>query len=479
MKFSIKSFNSNFKGTFFIPVLENESGVEIPDGMGLASISSSVFSGKKEIFHVTENGPSEQIFVWVGLGKDPNYQSIKTAFRRLTAKKEELFQKENFILIPDFFNEKFLEAAVSGLVLGTYRLGFYKEKSDRQKDWSKVKVHILSEEKSKSKIINRAQKIAEAKMETCRLVDLPANEVTPYFLSEWAKKLGKDSSNLKVQVFDAKKAEKLGLHAFLAVGRGSKNESQFIVIEYRPKAAEKHIGLVGKGVTFDTGGYNIKTAGMVHMKCDMGGAATVLGAMKLVSELDLPIQVTAVVPCVENRIDNQSFLPSDVIRSYSGKSIEIIDTDAEGRLILADGLAYLTKNYQTDILIDFATLTGSAVGTFGYVAAALFTNNEDLSKAIQESGKDIGEKSWPLPLWDDYKSEMDSEIADIKNYYGKPFAGAITAAKFLEVFTNGHSKWAHLDIAGTAYGDSEFAKSKHATAYGVHLLLNLLEKTEL
>ena len=246
-------------------------------------------------------------------------------------------------------------------------------------------------------------------------------------------------------------------------------------MEYNPANAKKHIGLVGKGITFDTGGLNIKTAGMVQMKCDMAGAGAVLGAMQLIADLQLPYQVTAIVPACENSVDATSFLPSDVINSYSGHTIEIIDTDAEGRLILADGLSYLIKNYKPETVLDLATLTGSVVGTLGYECAGLFTNNEDLSKKLQNTGSQIGEKLWQLPLWDDYKGDIDSEIADVKNYSGKPVAGAISAAKFLEFFTEKHSSWAHLDIAGVAFGDSEFAKTKHATAYGVHLITKFIE----
>jgi leucyl aminopeptidase len=164
-----------------------------------------------------------------------------------------------------------------------------------------------------------------------------------------------------------------------------------------------------------------------------------------------------------------------VIKSYSKHTIEIIDTDAEGRLILADGLSYLIKNYKPEIVVDVATLTGSAVGTFGYECAALFTNNEMLSGRLQKTGEAIGERLWPLPLWDAYKPDIDSEIADVRNWSGKPIAGAITAAKFLEYFTDGHTAWAHLDIAGVAFGDDEFSKSKHATAYGVYLLTKFIE----
>ncbi len=197
--------------------------------------------------------------------------------------------------------------------------------------------------------------------------------------------------------------------------------------------------------------------------------------MQLIADLQLPVRVTAIVPCAENSVDAKSFLPSDVIYSYSGNSIEIIDTDAEGRLVLADGLSYLIKNFSPEYIIDVATLTGSSVATLGYEAGALFTNNESISKKIQEFGNSIGERLWPLPLWDDYKKDIESDIADVKNYSGKPVAGAISAAKFLEFFTEEHKAWAHLDIAGVAFGDDEFAKSKHATAYGVHLLTKFIE----
>lgn len=322
--------------------------------------------------------------------------------------------------------------------------------------------------------MQKAHKIANAQLETFKLVDLPPNTATPEYLANWAKTSGK-KYGFSVKVLDRKKAQKEKLEAFLAVSQGSEKEPQFIIMTYKPKKSNKHIGLVGKGVTFDTGGLNIKTQGMVHMKCDMGGAAAVLGAMQLIADLKLAVQVTAIVPCVENAIDSHAFLPSDVIGSYSGKTIEVIDTDAEGRLILADGLSYLVKNFQPDTIIDLATLTGSTVGTFGYECAALFTNDQELSKNLQNEGEKIGERVWQLPLWECYKSEMDSEIADIKNFHGKPFAGAITAAKFLEFFTDKHPSWAHIDIAGTAFGDSEFAKTKHGTAFGVHLLIKLLE----
>ena len=326
--------------------------------------------------------------------------------------------------------------------------------------------------------IDRSLKIAAAQLETLRLVDLPANVVTPQYLLDWAKTAA-EQYGFQMQSFDRQQSIALGLDAFVAVGKGSDREPQFVIMTYQPSNVTKktkHIGLVGKGITFDTGGLNIKTAGMVHMKCDMAGGAAVFGAMQLVADLKLDVVLTAIVPCCENSVDSKSYLPSDVIGSYAGHSIEIIDTDAEGRLVLADGLAYLIKNFSPEIVIDVATLTGSAVATFGAECAALFCNNNELRQTLELAGSQVGERLWPLPLWDAYKTDIESEIADVKNYSGKPVAGAISAAKFLEFFTNSHSSWAHLDIAGVAFGDDEFAKTKHATAFGVHLLAQFVEQ---
>ena len=214
---------------------------------------------------------------------------------------------------------------------------------------------------------------------------------------------------------------------------------------------------------------------MHYMKSDMGGAAAVFGTMEMAAKLKLPVHLIGIVPATENSVDAKAVKPSDVIDSYSGKTIEIIDTDAEGRLILADGLNYMVKHYSPEILIDLATLTGSAVRTFGYHAAALFSNNDELANRIQETGNNNGEKSWRLPIWDIYQDDIKSDVADIRNYSGRPTAGAIVAAKFLQFFTEDHPKWAHLDIAGVAFGDSEFSMQRSSSAFGIRLLTELIE----
>ncbi len=451
-----------------IPIHETETEVQFQDIV----VTSKLFSGKKESHYIIEKNGMH--FLFFGLGKSPDYKTIKTSFRGIASKQSSYFESAATIVFPKELENDFVEAAISGLVLGTYKLGHYKKDNE---------VHSLSKEDFNLTIISisdiksaveKGIKIASAQLQTYKLVDLPSNKVTPSYLSNWAITTG-NKYDFSVEVFDRAKSNAFGLHAFLAVGQGSAQEPQFIIMDYHPADAKKHVGLVGKGITFDTGGLNIKVAGMVQMKCDMAGGAAVLGAMQLIADLKLPYRVTAIVPACENSVDAKSFVPSDVIQSYHGSSIEIIDTDAEGRLILADGLSYLIKNYNPETVIDIATLTGSSVATLGYECGALFTNNDDLSKKLQESGDAIGERLWQLPLWDVYKSDIESEIADVKNYSGKPVAGAISAAKFLEHFTDNHSTWAHLDVAGVSFVDDEFAKTKHASAFGVHLITKFIE----
>lgn len=464
----------NFSGTVLIPVFETTAKSIVPIKFEGLEISSKVFYGKKDTYYLAEN--NDNTYLFIGLGKTIDYKTLKTIARRIAAKEKAAFGKSVALFVPEEFSADQVESIVSGLLLGTYNLGHFKKMDEHPFLNPDFELEILSS-KDYTATINKAIKIARAQLQTLALVDLPPNKVTPKYLAKWALDKGK-KYGFEVKVLGLEACQIEGLGAFLAVGKGSQNEPQFVIMTYTPKEDVpnlKHVGLVGKGITFDTGGLNIKTAGMVHMKCDMAGGAAVFGAMQLIADLQLPIKVTAIVPCAENAVDAKSFLPSDVIHSYDGTSIEIIDTDAEGRLVLADGISYLIKNYEPEYIVDIATLTGSSVGTLGYECGALFTNNETISKKLQDAGDSVGERLWQLPLWDVYKQDIESDIADVKNYSGKPVAGAISAAKFLEYFTNEHAAWAHLDVAGVAFGDDEFAKSKHATAYGVHLLTKFIE----
>ena len=278
----------------------------------------------------------------------------------------------------------------------------------------------------------------------------PGNVVTPSYLGERATELGRELG-LQVTVLDRADIEREGMKALLAVSRGSAEEPRFIVLEYQGGAADAPpLVLVGKGVTFDSGGISIKPAEhMEDMKYDMSGAAAVLGAMRGIAELELRAHVVGVIPATENLPSGTAYKPGDVIASQLGKTIEIVNTDAEGRLILADALSFV-RRYRPAAVVDAATLTGACVIALGHHAIGLMGNDGDLMDQVQAAGLRVGERCWPLPLWDEYRPQLDSTVADLKNSGGRP-AGTITAGWFLKEFVD--YPWVHLDIAGTAYAD--------------------------
>lgn len=463
-----------FTGTLLIPVFETHEKSLVPIEFHGVSVPAEVFYGKKDTSYLAHKYDSFHLFI--GLGKDEGYAAIQTIFRRIVARHADILKGEVALVLPEGLSERQATAVFNGIVWGTYDLGHFKKPKSHPFSPDYTLEVIAS--KNFGHLAEKSFAAAYAQLEALRLVDLPPNVVTPSYLADWAEKTGA-AFGFKTTVLDADTAREKGLDAFLSVAQGSAHPPRFIILEYIPDTITertRHIGLVGKGITFDTGGLNIKTAGMVQMKSDMAGAAAVLATLRLVADRKLGARVTAIVPACENALGSGAFRPGDVIKSYGGSSIEVIDTDAEGRLILADGLSYLIKNYKPDTVIDIATLTGSSVATFGHECAALFTNDFELEMELRGAGETVGERLWPLPLWDAYKPDIESDIADVKNYHGKPIAGAITAAKFLEHFTEGHKSWAHLDIAGVAFVDDEFGKSKHATAYGVQLLATFIER---
>lgn len=424
--------------------------------------------------------PKTKLFL-LGLGDQPNTHHLIRAFRKLSHHyAHQLPSKIGISLLQHTHRPAHISAVVNGLLLGQYRIGKYKtaDATLHPLEDTKASITIYTELPKQAALAAAEEGAATAATQrsVMYLVNAPSNKKPPQALAEWAEKSGK-THGFKVKVFKKNKIESLGLGALLAVNRGSETPPRFIIMEYKGEGAKQKIGLLGKGVTFDTGGVSIKgSTNMHYMKSDMGGAAAVLGTMELVAKLKLPVHLIGIVPSTDNSVDAEAIKPSDVIHSYSGKTIEIIDTDAEGRLILADALAYMVKHYQPEVMIDLATLTGSAVRTFGYHAGALFSNNEELVNALQKAGKETGEKVWPLPLWEEYEEDLKSDVADIRNFSGRPVAGAIAAAKFLEFFTDKHPAWAHMDIAGVAFGDMEFSVQKSATAFGVRLLTEYLKQ---
>ncbi len=419
----------------------------------------------------------------IGLGSEPGPRELIGAIRAFLQKRGAgLPERVGISLLEggELLNTPpMLEALVIGWLTGRYRVGKYKTGSVAEaprEEW--VEIACGEVDAARKKALRWGGVLAEAQQRLMDLVNAPANRKSAESLAECAREAGR-RFGFEVRVWGKRELRERGMDALLAVNRGSERPPTFTVLEYRPEGVSDapKIGLAGKGVLFDTGGVSLKPSSNMHlMKSDMGGAAVVLGVFEAVARMRLPVQLVGAVPATDNLVDACSIKPGDVIGSYSGKTIEIIDTDAEGRLLLADALSYLNRNHQPHFLLDLATLTGSVVRTFGKEAAALFSNDDTLAEQLLQAGMETGEKLWRLPLWKEYAPALESDIADIKNYSGKPIAGAITAAKFLEVFTEGHPRWAHLDIAGVALNNSDFGAGKSATAFGLHLLCTFLRR---
>ena len=308
-------------------------------------------------------------------------------------------------------------------------------------------------------------------MNTCRhLGNMPANLCTPRFLSEQAISIAKNHDNVEVEIMDEAQLEKLKMMSLLSVGNASEQKSNLITLKYKGASDDlKPIILVGKAVTFDTGGISLKPGrGMDEMKFDMCGGASVLGVISALIETKLPVNVIGLVPAVENMPAGNATKPGDVIESMSGLTIEILNTDAEGRLILCDALTYANQ-FEPTYVIDIATLTGAVIGALGKLTTGMLSNNDELAQLLLQSGTSSGDRAWQLPIWEEYDEQLESNFADVANIGGE--AGTITAACFLSRFTKQY-KWAHLDIAGTAWVSG---KKKGATGRPVPLLMEFLK----
>ena len=302
------------------------------------------------------------------------------------------------------------------------------------------------------------------------LANLPGNICTPAYLADQAREVKRGVRKMRVQILGEKEMEKLGMGALLSVSRGSRQPAKLIVLEHRGgKPGEKPVVLVGKGLTFDAGGISLKPAAdMDEMKYDMCGGASVLGALKACRELDLPLNVVGLVPASENLPDGDANKPGDIVTSMSGQTIEILNTDAEGRLILCDTLTY-AERFEPAAVVDVATLTGACVVALGNQATGLWSTDDRLANALLEAGRKTGDRAWQMPMWDEYQPQLDSNFADMANIGGR-YGGAITAACFLSRYTKKYH-WAHLDIAGTAWLSG---KEKGATGRPVPLLVQYL-----
>ncbi len=424
--------------------------------------------------------PSKRVLV-IGLGKKENFDTEK--IRQVSGKAATFLRNlgiRSFTTIihgagtGNISVSDATTAVVEGTILSLYRCDRFK-KDDEEKSKAIEKMTIIEREANKideiQKAVDASKILAESVVMVRDLVNFPSNEITPQRLAQKAKEIS-EKYGLRCQILDEADMEEIGMSAILAVAKGSANPPKFIIMEYEPDDYGETVAIVGKGITFDSGGISIKPAeNMEQMKYDMAGAGAVLGTLQACSQLKPRVKIVGLIPAAENIPGPKAYKPGDIITSLSGKTIEVINTDAEGRLILADAITYALR-YKPSGIIDLATLTGACVIALGHHAIGMMGNDERLKERIKKASEITGERVWELPIWEEYEEQLKSDIADIKNVGGKP-AGAITGALFLKKFAENYP-WVHLDIAGTAWVEKDKPYiPKGASGVGVRLLTQL------
>ncbi|NTV92391.1 MAG: leucyl aminopeptidase [Chlorobiaceae bacterium] len=450
-------------------------------------------SGEIVLLYPASEGELASRVALLGLGDGKNYEDFRKAATALAAKVLSMNLERiavdcsRFGTIADESKKrvgKLAEIFVEGSLSGSYKFDRLKSgKLDKKKEDKKVKgISELILRFDASVFADAQDGAAQGEITgSCQLmardlVNLPGNYLQAEDIAKAALESG-SRYGYDVKVLRKKEMEDLAMGGLLAVNQGSTQPPTFSILDYKPKGKAKVVvALVGKGVTFDSGGISLKPSeGMGEMKSDMSGAACVLASVEAAARLGLSIRVIGLIPATDNMPDGSAQKPGDVITTYSGITVEVGNTDAEGRLILADALTYAKQEYHPDIIIDLATLTGACIVALGYPVAGLFSNSDKLADEIYQAGISSGEKVWRMPLWDDYDEQIKSEVADVNNTGGRG-AGAVTAAKFLEKFIDGHKKWAHVDIAGPAFLSKSGGKASGGTGFGVRLLIDLLKK---
>jgi leucyl aminopeptidase len=465
---------------FAIGVFKDKSiskiGEEIDKTLGnkiTTAIKNGDILGKAEETTLFYEG--ERRILVLGLGEKKEFdleslrcaggQVIKTALaKKIKSVAMEVFGEDN--------TSSKSQAIAEGVILGSYQYLNYKTDT---KDLFEVESAALLNGNKKG--VDKGVKIA---LGVCLARDLgnhPGNQTTPSFLAETADLIAKDGK-MKLTVFDRDEFTKMGMGAFAGVAQGSDEPPKFIITEYwGDKKSEKPIILVGKGLTFDSGGISIKpAANMDEMKFDMCGSAVVLGVMKSLALLKPKMNVIGIVPSTENMSGGKAVKPGDILNAYNGKTIEVLNTDAEGRLILADALAYASKHYDPKYILDFATLTGAVLITLGHIATGIMGTDEKLIDQVKTSSSNTAEKVWELPLWDEFAKQVKSKIADVKNMGEARQAGTIAGGVFLKEFVKEGIPWVHFDIAGTAWGGkpTPYMTKEGASGAVIRLVLDMM-----
>lgn len=444
-------------------------------------VSETEFKGKPGESAFTRAPGSVRKITIVGLGKADKWdlEGLRQAAANIARTANKQKSKTLGILLPASHSDEATstEAIVEGIELSMHQDNRFKSEPDKNgsgKHLEQVEILGLG---AQSDAIAKAQQICEGVILARELVNAPANVVTPVTLAETAAELAQ-TAGFTLEVLEAKDCEALGMGAFLCVGQASDIPPKFIHLTYKPEGtAQRKLAIIGKGLTFDSGGLNIKPtgSGIETMKMDMGGSAATLGAAKVVGLLKPNVEVHFIVAATENMISGRAIHPGDVVTASNGKTIEINNTDAEGRLTLADALVFAEK-LEVDAIVDLATLTGACIVALGNDIAGMWSPDEDLSKAILSASEQAGEKMWQMPMEEKYFEGMKSMIADMKNAGPRP-GGSITAALFLKQFVK-ETPWAHLDIAGPVWSEKESGyNNSGATGYGVRSLVNWVLST--
>lgn len=430
-----------------------------------------------------DGGLKARRLLLVGVGAQEDYHAAQvsqmagTAARFLRSK-----SIKTLALVPraEGDDERFAAAAVEGAVMGLFEPDKYRTVDKEERAIDRLVVHFEgADEETLKRSVERGRIIGESVNFTRELSNEPGGYLTPTDMADRAREIANEFG-LNVDVLDEARMEQEGMGALLSVSRGSEQPAKLMILRYTPREAasgedDNLLAFVGKGITFDSGGISLKPGeNMELMKYDMTGGATVLGAMRAIAQLKPSISVLGVVPASENLPSGKATKPGDVVRAMSGKTIEIINTDAEGRLVLSDAICY-AKKLGAKRIIDMATLTGAVTIALGDVNTAILGTDQELINEVIEAGREVGEKFWQLPLDKEYTKQIKSDIADIKNVGGRK-AGTITAAAFLKEFADGVS-WAHLDIAGTAWGDdAKPFRAKGPTGIAVRTLINIVDR---
>ncbi len=463
--------------TLVLPIYKNNKELKFFNSKEFEGIKKNSKEELKFFNYSAEEGEIQTIkvnnekIIIISIKKDPTSEDLRKSFSGLFKYLKSKKEKQVSIEIP-FEKENEVKAITEGLDLTDYDYSYKTEKKEKYE----IKINFLVKDSFK-KIIQETLIINDQVKKTRNLVNENSNTLTPQKFEKIAKAFAKENK-LKIKVLDEKQLKKEGLNLHVAVGQSSEFPPRLIIVEYNGNTKSKEkIALVGKGITFDTGGINLKPTGYLEdMRTDMGGAATVFGAFKAAVKLKLKKNIILVMACAENGIGNNAYKPGDIYKSYKGISVEIGNTDAEGRLVLADALSYIQKNYKPQEIIDMATLTGACLVALGPKLIGMLGNNEKIKKSLYECGERTGDRVWELPIYSEHRESLKSTFADTKSTGGR-YGGTITAAAFLEKFIEKDIKWTHLDIAGAARPASnpDPYDSEYATGKGVRLLTEYLK----